>query len=109
MISQSITSGQTRCVTPKIGCVDNVFLADALSVGLFVDSCESALVQGNIIRLDGQPHPIRQFYTNGVRTFGNLTPDGQLLHSFDTETNKSAPDPQDSLEEAELFALLNRS
>ena len=87
--------------------VDNAFLSDAWSVGLLVDSCESALLQDNIIRLDGQPHPIKHFYTNGVRTSRNMTPAGELIRSYHGETGVLAPDLEATLEELELFAFVN--
>jgi hypothetical protein len=82
----------------------------AHSVGILVCSCESALVQDNVIKLDGQAQPIKHFYTNGVKTSGNMTPDGELLLSYNGETGANTDDLElkirDDLEELGLLALL---
>ena len=118
MISQSISSRQARCVTPEIGCVDNIFLSDAWSVGLLLESCESALVQNNIVRLN-QSYPLQHIsfdqlppqsgnlvFSPNVSTFNNLTAEGKVITMVRNDGYPPVREVSSTVEDAILLSFL---
>jgi len=61
---------------------DNQFSAPDASIALRLTSVENALIEGNTVELT-DPHLFQYAFGKNVKTFGNKTPSGQVLHPFE--------------------------
>ena len=68
--------------------VDNTTDASALPLGIQLFSCEAAVIEDNVIRLDGT-NPIQFSGCGTVKFFNNQAPSGLLIQGFDVDNAHS--------------------
>jgi len=85
--------------------VDNASDPTQFPYAVFLDSCENAIVDGNIIKLD-RTAPIQHTNSKTVYPFNNRTPSGALLRGSEYGTNKIDPDLETQVEDALSMSLL---
>jgi hypothetical protein len=61
---------------------DNQFSTPDASIALRIVSVENALIEGNTVELT-DPHLFQYVFGKSVKTFGNRTPNSQILHPFE--------------------------